>query len=143
MGNLVCRPEREPMRGTVQQPRVEKPFDIFRRHRAVGNPATLSRHLDERLEPEHASRAIPHELNLEAARGRLSNDGVGHLIGADRTSGRVERYEDDHRVHLSASDLTRATSSSKRPSSTLPLSRRSTITAGERTALGVIFHDAA
>src|SRR5208337_1278689 len=102
----------------------------------VGDPTFLEGDFHEGLEPEHSSRAVAHDSNLAATGGRFAHEGIGHLVGADRTRGGVDGHEDhDGSAHEKARGLTSATSSSKRPSSTLPFSRPSTITAGERAQL--------
>ena len=49
----------------------------------VADPAVRGLDLDERLEPEHAARAVAHD----AGAGRL--EGLRHLVGTDRDGSRV------------------------------------------------------
>ena len=62
VGDLFGRAEAQRMRAAVEEAGVEQAGDVLRRHRAVGDAARRRLHFDQRLEPEHAARAVAHQV---------------------------------------------------------------------------------
>ena len=140
VGDLLGRPQAQPMRRAFEHPSVEELTNALGLDRAVGDTPFRSGDFNERLEPEHPARTVAHEADFMSTDGRLPHDRGRYVLGADRTSGGVQRHEYDGRFHQRAFVRQEATSSSKPASSTLPFSRPSTSTAGESAAIAETEH---
>ena len=82
---------------------VEQRGDVRRRHGAIGDPPLRRFDLDQRLQPEHAARAVADDLDGDPATLRLLHDGSRDTLGADRKRGGIDRNKDaDWRAHASA-----------------------------------------
>ncbi|MNT43030.1 hypothetical protein D3C72_1794810 [compost metagenome] len=92
--NLIGQAVRQRMRAALQQAGTEQRRHIRRADRAIGHAAGIGLHLDQRLQPEHAARAVAHDANVVAARAGLARDGAGHVVGAKRQRGGIARHED-------------------------------------------------
>ena len=111
---------------------VQKARDVAQGHGAVAHATGCGLHLDERLEPEHAARAVAHDLGVDPAIAHAGLDCGGDLIGTDRAGGAVTRHEDADHARTSCA---RATASRMRSTSQRPMSRPSTMAAGPRAQL--------
>ncbi len=131
-GDLARRSERQRMGAAVQKVRVEKAGDVGGRHRAVRQAAERRQHLDERLKPIGAARAVAHHLDGgSAARGLRSNREC-NFTGPQGQGARVNGYVHQRCHGEGARSATRA---SKRSGVTRPYSRPSIMTAGEQAQL--------
>ena len=82
---------------TVEELGLEEAWNVGRFHRAVGDAAVGRLDLDQRLQPQHAARAVADDLDLGVALLGLGGDRLGDVIGAHRKGGCIARYEDlDH-----------------------------------------------
>ena len=69
--------------GAGEQAGVQQGGHLVGLDGAVPDPGAVDVHLDERLEPEHPPRAVPDDLDVVAATGRLGGQCDGDLVGAD------------------------------------------------------------
>lgn len=92
IGNLVDDADARRMRGAVEPARVEERGDVGCREVRIADAARRGAHFDERLEPQQPARAVAHELDRDAARGRLRLDRARERVGADRERGRIARH---------------------------------------------------
>ena len=77
--------------------------------RAVSRPGVADLHLDERLEPVEAARAVANDFYVLAAAHGLGGYNSGHGVGAERPRRGVGRYENfDRRRHAVTSRSRRA-----------------------------------
>ena len=82
---------------------LEQPRHGLGRHRAEAHPHPVPLDLDQRLDPDHAARAVADQRQgLAPARG-LGADRLGHRIGAERAGGGVAGHPDPHHARPPAS----------------------------------------
>ncbi|MNN44994.1 hypothetical protein D3C81_1593070 [compost metagenome] len=92
--DLVGQAVRQRMRAALQQASVEQRRHVCRADRSVGHAPRFGLHLDQRLQPEHAARAVADDAHRLAAAGGFAFDRAGHFIGAQRQRGRIARHEE-------------------------------------------------
>src|SRR5690606_36269521 len=73
---------------------VEQARDFLLLDRAEADAAGVGRDFDQRLQPEHAARAVAHELDVDAARLCLLGNGGRGFIGAQRQRVGIARNVD-------------------------------------------------
>ena len=91
------QPVRERVLAAVEEIRLEQARHVGRLHRAVGDAALRRLHFDQRLQPQHAARAVADDLDLAVALLGFGSDRLGDGIGAHRQRGGIAGNEDlDH-----------------------------------------------
>jgi len=133
IGNVLDPSERLRMAATGQKPGVEQQRGVLGRQGTVTGSTFWRLDLDERLQPEKAAGAGPHDRNLEAANARLLRQSRGHGVRADGERGGIRRNE-DARAHW-VSPFAPATIASSRSRSSRPIGAPSSSAAGERAQL--------
>ncbi|MFO0632723.1 MAG: hypothetical protein U0168_07735 [Nannocystaceae bacterium] len=113
----------------------EQARDVRGRDRAVADAPLRRDDLDQRLEPDHAARAVAHQLDRASAGGGLRCDRDGDLVRAERAcrgvAGNVHAHRHDCRSFAGGT----STSASKRAGETRPNMRPSTVIAGPHAQL--------
>ena len=120
------------VRAAVQEIRVEQARHVGRLHRAVGHAALRRDHLDQRLQPVQAARAVAQQLHVQPAPLRLGRQRGGGGLGAERQRARVARNVDSDAHATSCAVFSQA---SKLAGVTRPCSSSSTSSAGEQAQL--------
>lgn len=87
-GNLVGRAQPQQMRRIAGE-RVEQGGDTGLGDRAEGDPALRRRNLDQRLQPVHAARAGPDDLDRNAALACCLLQRQRNLVGANGDGTRI------------------------------------------------------
>ena len=131
-GDFARRSERQRMGAAVEKVRVEEAGDVGGRHGAVRQAAERRQHLDERLEPIGAARAVAHHLDGGSAARGLRSNRERHFTGPQGQGAGVNGYIHQRCHGEGARSATRA---SKRSGVTRPYSRPSIMTAGEQAQL--------
>ncbi|MCY1237955.1 hypothetical protein D9M72_506710 [compost metagenome] len=118
--DLFGQAVRQRMRAALQQASVEQRRHVCRADRSVGHAPRFGLHLDQRLQPEHAARAVADNAHVLVARGGFARNGARHIVGAQRQRGGVARHEDggdrDHACASAASGVSFEVSRSERTS---------------------------
>ena len=130
--DLVDEAQGQGVVGALGEAGVQEARDVAQGHGAVAHATGCGLHLDERLKPEHAARAVAHDLGVDPAVEQASLDRGSDLIGTDGAGGTVTRHEDANHARTSCA---RATASRMRSTSQRPMSRPSTMAAGPRAQL--------
>ena len=84
IGNFLGQPEAQRMWLAVEEPGIEQAGHVLGRDRAIGDAAGRRFHLDQRLQPEQAARAVAHDRRIDLSRRELARDGAVDLLGPDR-----------------------------------------------------------
>ena len=67
----------------LEEAGLEKAVDVAGRDVAVGDALLANLHLDQRLQPARAPRAVAYQLDVRTELFRLSRDRDRDVIGAD------------------------------------------------------------
>ena len=121
----------------VEQAGGDEVIDLCWGDGSVADAPLGRRHLDQRLQPQHSSRAVADQLDWTSLPGRGMDQGVRHLVCADRSRRGIPRHVNRHRRRRRRAHCEIAFSriSDRRASSSLPCSRPFTCAAGPSAQL--------
>lgn len=89
VGQFIDQADARRMFAALEPAGVEQRTDLGRVEIRVADATGRRGHLDQRLQPEQATRAVADQLDRQAARGGLGRDGTRQRLGADGQRGRI------------------------------------------------------
>ena len=131
--DLVHHTERERVVAAVEETGVEQVRDEVGGDGSVAHAAACGDDLHERLDPQQTAGAVAHQRDVEAARGGLTSQGDGDVVGTDRARGAVAGDVD--RGHAGTSAFASSIARCSRATSTRPTRRSLTSAAGPSAQL--------
>ena len=117
VGDVFGDAEVKAMRLAFEESRVEQARHFLCSDWAIRDPAARRFHFNERLEPEHAARAIADHRRIQTPRSNLLGHRFGNGLGSNGERRRVARHKDfqAHACLLASSIRKSATSDETRP----------------------------
>ena len=96
IGNLLGQSVAQRMRLCLQHASIEQAGQVFHFHRAVGHAALGGFDFNQGFQPQQATRAIAHQLDVQATLFGFGLQSLRHRIGAHGQSGRIAGHIDAH-----------------------------------------------
>src|SRR5262249_46643769 len=91
-----CRMRQERLGVAAQQAGIEQAADALGLDGAEAMAYAADLDLDQRLEPQHAARAVADDLDRHPGRGGRTGDRCRHCVSSDGHGSGIPRNEDTH-----------------------------------------------